>query len=374
MSTQPTQLQPFSSPTMPVTTPLSTGQPLQGKVLDVTRDMKAGTSDILYTIKIQLQHNNDIRIITDNHKKNKLHHASSTSLSGAWIGTMLDNNINIDDIVRLNIIHKTQAIWQKVDPESNSVPVIDTQPAKQKRKKMIDIDSLLSSNGLPAIYYKFDCNRFNSTKNNEISDLNLLIAMYKEWSHNLCPKLHFQLLMNKIEKFGGNKRVRNYMNNLRKGKLPEECDQIYTGYNEHTDSVTPYSKRRKSAHTIDVDDEMKNFIVNSIELDDDNDEHEEYVDMNQHENNKLQLHKSHIVELSEPEPTSHEQWVTLEYSKLQLEQQQIIDPFADTTNDENNDKQNIILPIDKTIQIKSTVPSNTRPIPVVSLFDAMDDW
>lgn len=83
----------------------------------------------------------------------------------------------------------------------------------RKKRKQFSLDVLISGMdgegeaGLKKIMDVFPSLKWHG-RGYEAADLHTLLNYYREWAFQLYPKLHFNVLMKKVEKMGASKRLK----------------------------------------------------------------------------------------------------------------------------------------------------------------------
>ena len=135
----------------------------------------------------------------------------------------IQDDVMVGDEIRLMPVGRTKWSWGKVPVVVQSGEgAVDSKGRKKVKRKPFDVELLLDSpQGLSALLThlpKLVPTRCTFTAGREASALRSLLSLYREWIFNLYPKLHFEVLMRKIERLGAHRRVRERMHELRYGR------------------------------------------------------------------------------------------------------------------------------------------------------------
>jgi hypothetical protein len=114
-----------------------------------------------------------------------------------------------------------QQQWQQQHHKREEDIEIKIIKKETKRKKELDVDLLLSPDGLQAIYDNFPKKCKFRGRGFEASDLRNLIGSYKLWAWMLLPGTAFVDFIPKCEKLGSDKRMRAAMDQWRQEENEE---------------------------------------------------------------------------------------------------------------------------------------------------------
>ncbi|KAL1510775.1 hypothetical protein AB1Y20_007061 [Prymnesium parvum] len=109
---------------------------------------------------------------------------------------------------------------RKLEPMEAQEAIAEAETKKKapKRKRVIpklEPEMLLDrEKGLPSVYKAFPKLKFKG-KGHEASDLRKLLNKYSEWGHTLLPDMATSEFFLRLEKLGGNHRVRAMVDNIR---------------------------------------------------------------------------------------------------------------------------------------------------------------
>lgn len=125
------------------------------------------------------------------------------------------------------------------DEKENDADNKDNQKKKIIRKERVKLDATYLTDNAVGLKHLYKSTVIDKEKNlqfkgkgNEASDLRKVMKIYRNWHFSVAPNLEFSYFAERMQKLGGDKQVKAFVNRLRKVYKGEDVLEEFANLNK----------------------------------------------------------------------------------------------------------------------------------------------